>query len=86
MTIRQRTSQAGLGTLHLLDGMSAATRLVTVELDPALSRIAQEEIDDHRVEFVIANGGRWLESQDAIKSRFDLIFADTGPGKFSHLD
>ena len=77
---------AGLGTLNLLDGMSASARLVTVELHPALSRIAQEEIDDRRVEFVVADGGTWLESQAAGGDRFDLVFADTWPGKYTHLD
>lgn len=75
----------GLGTAHILDGMSAMARLVTVELDPALSGIAQQEIQDERVEFVVADAGAWLELQDAGERQFDLVFADTWPGKFTHL-
>ena len=75
----------GLGTVHLLAGMSADARLVTVELDAVLSRIAQDEIDDARVEFVVADGGAWVQAE-ARGSRYDLVFADTWPGKFTHLD
>ncbi|MFT4164841.1 MAG: hypothetical protein QM650_06330 [Microlunatus sp.] len=76
----------GLGVLHLLDGMSADATLVTVELDPILSHIAQEEIDDSRVEFVIADGADWLETQASTPKAgsYDLVFADTWPGKFDH--
>lgn len=77
---------AGLGTVRLLDGMSSAARLTTVELDPVLSGIAQDEIDDPRVEFVVADGGMWLETQEAAVGTYDLVFADTWPGKFDHLD
>lgn len=76
----------GLGTIHMLDGMSSTAHLVTVELDRALSSIAQQEIDDQRVEFVVADGGVWLESQNPSERQFDLVFADTWPGKFSHLE
>lgn len=77
---------AGLGTLHLLDGMSPDARLTTVELDPVLSRIAQDHIDDVRVDFVVADAGQWIEAQCLNEARYDLVFADTWPGKFSHLD
>jgi predicted O-methyltransferase YrrM len=77
---------AGLGTAHILGGMSATARLVTVEHDPALSRIAREEIADPRVEFVVADGGTWLDAQIPSTGRYDLVFADTWPGKFDHLE
>ncbi|MFT4218011.1 MAG: hypothetical protein QM619_12635 [Micropruina sp.] len=76
----------GLGVVHLLRGMSATATLVTVELDPVLSGIAQDEIDDPRVEFVVAEGGEWLASRTESGKSFDLVFADTWPGKFSHRD
>ncbi len=77
---------AGLGTVRILDGMSETARLVTVELDSDLSAIAQGEIHDPRVEFVVAEGGTWLEEQDPADGTYDLVFADTWPGKFDHLD
>ncbi|MFJ8113578.1 O-methyltransferase [Streptomyces sp. NPDC096132] len=75
----------GEGTAWLLSGMSGAARLVTVELDPALQAVAREELgDDERVTFVAGDGGAWLEAYDG--EPFDLVFADTWPGKFTHLD
>lgn len=73
----------GLGTACLLRGMDATARVVTVELDPKLSAIAQAELRDDRVEWVVADGGNWLETNT---DAFDLVFADTYPGKFTHLD
>ena len=74
---------AGLGTAWLLHGMDPSARLVTVELDPALSGIAQAELRDGRVDWIVGDGGDWL-SANVIA--FDLVFADTWPGKFTHLD
>ncbi|MEV7284595.1 class I SAM-dependent methyltransferase [Streptomyces sp. NPDC093252] len=75
----------GEGTAWLLAGMDAATRLTTVERDPALQAIAREELgDDLRVTFVPGDGGAWLDEFDG--APFDLVFADTRPGKFTHLD
>jgi predicted O-methyltransferase YrrM len=73
----------GLGTACLLLGMDSTARLITVELDPALSAIAQAELRDDRVEWVVGDGGDWLS---ATSQTFDLVFADTWPGKFTHLD
>ena len=77
---------AGLGTASLLSGMSATARLVTVELSQTLSYAAQREIDDPRVEWVIADGGQWLAARQPGQRRYDMVFADTWPGKFTHLD
>lgn len=74
---------AGLGTACLLRGMDSTARLVTVELDPELSAIAQAELCDDRVEWVIADGCDWLAANTGA---FDLVFADTWPGKFTHLE
>ncbi|MEU9853568.1 class I SAM-dependent methyltransferase [Streptomyces sp. NPDC047974] len=76
---------AGEGTAWLLSGMDPASHLTTVELDPAVQAIAQEELGaDPRVTFVSGDGGTWLEGFDG--AAFDLVFADTWPGKFTHLD
>lgn len=76
---------AGEGTAWLLSGMDPASRLTTVELDPTIQAIAQEQLGaDPRVTFVSGDGGTWLEEFAGIP--FDLVFADTWPGKFTHLD
>lgn len=77
---------AGLGTASLLNGMSETARLVTIELSEVLSGAAQEEITDPRVEWVVADGGQWLAAQQPPQRRYDLVFADTWPGKFTYLD
>ncbi|QNE18517.1 SAM-dependent methyltransferase [Kribbella qitaiheensis] len=75
----------GEGSAWLLSGMDHASCLTTVELDPTVQGIAQEQLGaDPRVTFVSADGGTWLEDFDG--APFDLIFADTWPGKFTHLD
>ncbi|MCX5405374.1 class I SAM-dependent methyltransferase [Streptomyces sp. NBC_00335] len=75
----------GEGAAWLLSGMDRASRLTTVELDPGVQAIAREQLDaDPRVTFVTGDGGTWLEEFDG--PPFDLVFADTWPGKFTHLD
>ncbi|PBC71964.1 putative O-methyltransferase YrrM [Streptomyces sp. TLI_235] len=75
----------GEGTAWLLSGMDEAARLVSVELDGAVQALARAELaDDPRVEFVAADGGVWLEEYRG--EPFDLVFADTWPGKFTHLE
>ncbi|UUU23529.1 O-methyltransferase [Streptomyces sp. DSM 40750] len=75
----------GEGTAWLLSGMDGAATLVTVELDDAVQAVAREQLGgDERVTFVNEDGGHWLEEYDG--APFDLVFADTWPGKFNHLD
>lgn len=76
---------AGEGAAWLLSGMDRAARLTTVELDAAVQAIAREQLGaDPRVTFVAGDGGAWLEDFDG--APFDLVFADTWPGKFTHLE
>ena len=66
-----------------------AATLTTVESDSACLRAARLALGaDERIDWVESNAADWLT--DAVRSsagrRFDLIFADCWPGKFSHLD
>ncbi|MCX5397965.1 O-methyltransferase [Streptomyces sp. NBC_00102] len=75
----------GAGTAWLLDGMDRDAALITVELDPVVQAVGRELLGaDRRVTFVTEDGGAWLERYDG--APFDLVFADTWPGKFTHLD
>ncbi|MEU4040246.1 O-methyltransferase [Streptomyces collinus] len=75
----------GEGTAWLLSGMDQASRLVTVELDSAVQQVAREQLgSDPRVTFAAGDGGAWLEAYKG--ELFDLVFADTWPGKFTHLE
>jgi predicted O-methyltransferase YrrM len=65
--------------------MDPTSRLVSVELDAAVQEVARAQLgSDSRVTFVAGDGGDWLETYDG--PSFDLVFADTWPGKFTHLD
>ena len=75
----------GIGSCWLLDGMDAHSQLITVERDEQVNTIAQRHLGgDARVQFVTADAGEWLKT--LAPQQFDLIFADTFPGKFFQLE
>lgn len=75
----------GLATAWMLEGMDAASHLTTIELAPELIAVAQKELsDDPRVTFVVGDAVPCL--QQLQPGSFDFIFADTWPGKYTHLD
>ena len=75
----------GVGTAWLLAGMDAASRLDSVDRDAAVSAVAQRHLgDDPRVTFHVSDGAGFLTRMAS--QRFDFIYADTWPGKFTHLD
>jgi predicted O-methyltransferase YrrM len=75
----------GHGTAWLLSGMDAASTLDTVDVDASVVAVAQRHLgSDRRVSFHVMDGAQFLEQSSS--SRFDLIYADAWPGKFSHLD
>ncbi len=77
----------GLATAWLLAGMDAASRLLTVDNDPAVVAVAERHLGgDGRVAFHVMDGAVFLRSLHAQGSAFDLIFADTWPGKYTDLD
>ena len=74
----------GLATSWILEGMDQYTRLLTVENNAALVEIARQQLNDPRIEFILADGYDWLKNYNAEK--FDLIFADAMPGKYDLFD
>ncbi len=77
----------GLATAWLLDGMDTAARLVSVDNDAALHAIAQSHLgDDPRLHLVCRPGEDFLRAASRQPGRYDLIFADTWPGKYWMLD
>ena len=75
---------AGLGTCWILDGMDAESTLVSVENDSSVLGIARDEIGtDSRLSLVESDCANFLT---ACTDRYDLIYADAWPGKYSHLD
>ena len=74
----------GLSACWLLDGMDADSQLLTVDNDEEVLEVARKHLgDDPRLAINCADGGDFLGSLSG--ERFDLIFADAWPGKFTHL-
>ena len=75
----------GLGTAWLLSGMDAVSRLDTVDTDPNVVAIARTHLEmDARVTFHVMDGADFISSSP--RDRYDVIYADAWPGKFTHLD
>jgi predicted O-methyltransferase YrrM len=75
----------GAGTAWLLQGMNANSSLDTVDNDAASVAVAKRHLGhDPRIRFHLVDGSAFL--RDRAQERFDLVFADTWPGKFTDLD
>ncbi len=76
----------GMGTAWLLAGMDAAAHLTTVDNNEETTAIARRLLgSDPRVKFQLMDGIAFIHSC-YMQRAFDLIFADTYPGKFAALD
>jgi len=75
----------GFGTAWILAGMDDRSRLETVESDAQVLEVARRHLGhDPRVTFHLAEGEVFLAAQ--APRAFDVIFADTWPGKFTHVE
>lgn len=76
---------ASLSLSWMIDGMDAESTLTTIDNDPKLSEIARHFFGrDQRINIVCADGSEWLKNYQGAK--FDLIFADAWPGKYSETE
>jgi len=77
----------GLATAWLLDGMDTRSTLLTLDNDEAVVSIARRNLGhDPRVTFFVGDGGEHIASLRAQERMFDLVFADTWPGKYTHFE
>jgi predicted O-methyltransferase YrrM len=75
----------GISTAWLLDGMDEESHLTTVDNNVACVEIARRHLGrDRRVTFHVEGGMKFLSGLQG--KNFDLIFADTWPGKFVGLE
>ncbi len=75
----------GLATAWLLDGMDEGAALTSVDEDAETVAVARRHLGaDPRLTLAVAEGGTWL--RDAGDGPYDLIFADTWPGKFRDFE
>ena len=77
----------GVSTAWIMSGMDLQSTLLTVDNDAELVAIAQEQLGkDSRVEFHVEDGGAFIEKLSNSKKLFDMVFADTWAGKYTHLE
>jgi predicted O-methyltransferase YrrM len=75
----------GVGTAWLLDGMDSNARLISVDHDPVLMAVARRYLaGDPRLTLQTDDAAAWIGAVP--EASFDLIFADTWAGKFTHLE
>jgi predicted O-methyltransferase YrrM len=75
----------GLSLAWMVDGMDNASQLISIDNDPSLSKIVSEWFRlDPRVNILCHDGSDWLKNYSG--ELFDLIFADTWPGKYYELE
>ena len=75
----------GLASCWLLDGLGPRGKLVTVDNDGEVQQPARDHLgDDPRLQILTEDGADFL--QRATAGSFDLVFADTWPGKFTDLE
>jgi len=86
---RARVLEIGTGTgisaAWLLEGMDDASTLVSVDNDAQCQEVARKHLgNDPRVTFICQEGEEFLKSVQS--QRFEVVFADSWPGKFSALE
>lgn len=75
----------GLATAWILDGMDQGSTLVSLDNDETLLSIAKENLGiDRRLTLICTDGGDWIRKNN--RQKFSFIFADTWPGKYTHLE
>ncbi len=75
----------GLSLAWIAAGKDENTRVTTIDNDAACMQVAQQYLGDvPGITFVCMDGSQWLREQNG--RTFDLIFADTWPGKYSLLE
>jgi predicted O-methyltransferase YrrM len=74
----------GVSACWLLDGMDERSTLVSVEREAENQQVAQKHLgEDPRLELHLGDAVEFIKKNN---ERFDLVFADTFPGKFTDRD
>lgn len=75
----------GLSLSWMIEGMDNNSHLISVDNDKELTDIAETYFgNDDRIELICKDGTQWIKEYAGEK--FDLIFADAWPGKYSEID
>ena len=74
----------GLSLSWMAAGMDKNSTIISLDNEPKYLEIAQKTFgSDKRISINCTDGSEWITKYSG--SLFDLIFADTWPGKFTHL-
>ncbi len=75
----------GLSLAFMVDGMSKNALVTSIDNAEEFQAVAKNHFgNDERIDFYTGDGSDWIkENKDA---KFDLIFADSWPGKYMLLD
>ncbi|MGW9684676.1 O-methyltransferase [Flagellimonas sp. 2504JD1-5] len=77
-------SGIGLSLAWMVDGMCKDSRMTSIDNDQELVGITKDFFKDHpNVTIVCEDGSTWINNYQGEK--FDLVFADAWPGKYSEL-
>ncbi len=75
----------GLSLSWMIDGMNENSTLISIDNDQELVAIANNYFGhDERVNIICQDGSEWIHQNT--NERFDLIFADAWPGKYSGIE
>ena len=75
----------GLSLSWMVDGLDKFGKIISIDNDPELTGIVSTLFEqDSRVKILCQDGADFIKTFEG--DRFDLIFADAWPGKYSELD
>ena len=75
----------GLSLSWIIEGMDKSSKIISIDNDPKYLSIAKKYFDkDERVTLICEDGSIWIKNNR--DKQFDLIFADTWPGKYDTLE
>ncbi|CAN5323410.1 hypothetical protein BH20BAC1_BH20BAC1_25850 [soil metagenome] len=75
----------GLSACWILDGMDSSSKIISLDNDETLLKIADTFLgDDPRLHLIFSDGEDWINNNQG--KQFDYIFADTWHGKYLLLD
>ena len=75
----------GLSLSWMIDGMDKNSKIISIDNDSELIDIVKEYFGkDKRVSLLCTDGGPWIRNYKG--NHFDLIFADSWPGKYHELE
>lgn len=75
----------GLSLAWIVEGMDKNSKIISIDNEEKYLLIAKKYFDnDKRVEIICEDGRNWIKNNQ--HKQFDLIFADTWPGKYDTLE